>query len=158
MPMSVTVSKHVAQCNPQLELGCRRLYTYFDGESRNIFCACKGPQKSLHADNKVVLEQALWAVRNLAAAGHNDMRKILGDNGVNEAVVLAVSKYVTELGIAEQGCRAILNLAVDGENGVKLGKAGACEIVTKVLELHSSIAERGLRAVHNLAANAYNAV
>ena len=45
------------------------------------------------------------------------------------AVVVAVLRAVgsQSVGVAEHGCRAIINLAVDATNRTALGAAGACE-------------------------------
>lgn len=123
--------------------------------------ACTAVVKVLthHPDNTVVIEQALWAVRNLAAGGNAENRLNLGRSGINEQVVIATSKYISHTGIAEQGCRAMLNLAVDKENSKRLGEVGACELVVEILDLYAStIAEQGLRAIYNLSVNEANAM
>ena len=73
------------------------------------------------------------------AVGRNDANQTkLGSCGGCEAVVSVLNQHINNPAVAEQGCRAIANLAVNDANKNKINTCGGYEAVVSALNKHSS--------------------
>ena len=74
-------------------------------------------------------------------------------SGALEAVTEAMVRHLKHVGVQENGCAAIGNLAVNDENQAKAGRIGSIEAVVDAMNQHlrhQGVQERGCAALRNL--------
>lgn len=134
----------------------------------------EGLNRSCHAGEPRIAETGgCWAVANLALPGcyarssawqtapiqERPVAQELGRLGGCVAIVQALQTFgMTDCGVAEHGCRAVANLALDCEWNIALLKqAGACVVLPSLANAFpdsAGVARQFLFAVSSLAADA----
>eukprot|EP00961_Rhodomonas_salina_P236290 3193178-Rhodomonas_salina.1 len=68
----------------------------------------------------------------------------------------AMREHAGSAGVQEHGCGALLSLACNDANNIKIGGAGGIELVLEAMRKHAGSAgvqEQGCGALYNLACN-----